>query len=78
MVNNQKMQMKDMVVVLPGITGSVLTKDGKDIWGASKEALSKIVFSGGDVLQELKLEREDALQDAAISALKSVGSVGIG
>ena len=56
--------LKDMVIILPGITGTVLQKDGQDIWGASKEAISEIIFSGGDVLQQLKLTSEDALQDA--------------
>ncbi|MGK7896784.1 MAG: lecithin--cholesterol acyltransferase [Xenococcus sp. (in: cyanobacteria)] len=60
----KKTPLKDIVVILPGITGSVLQKDGQDVWGASKKALSEIIFTGGDVLQQLKLDREDALQDA--------------
>ena len=52
--------------ILPGITGTVLAKDGKDIWGASKEALIQIAKSRGGVLQQLTLEEEDALKDREI------------
>jgi hypothetical protein len=31
----QKTPMRDMVVILPGILGSVLQKDGKDLWAVS-------------------------------------------
>lgn len=55
-----KTPMKDIVVILPGITGSVLQKDGKDLWGASIQAISRIAISGGEVLQQLRLQGEDA------------------
>ena len=55
-----KTPMKDMVVILPGITGSVLQKDGRDLWGASIQAISRIAISGGEVLQQLKLQGEDS------------------
>ena len=28
--------LKDLVVVLPGIAGSVLSKDGKEVWGGHR------------------------------------------
>jgi hypothetical protein len=31
-------RLRDMVVLLPGITGSVLQKDGKDLWAISGRA----------------------------------------
>ncbi|MEM7595074.1 MAG: lecithin--cholesterol acyltransferase [Cyanobacteria bacterium P01_A01_bin.83] len=52
--------MNDMVVILPGITGSVLQKDGKDLWGASIQAISRIFLSCGENLQQLKLEGTDS------------------
>ncbi|MGK7948285.1 MAG: lecithin--cholesterol acyltransferase [Xenococcaceae cyanobacterium] len=60
MANNQKASMNDLVVILPGITGSVLQKDGKDLWGASARAIFDIVMSWGKNLQQLKLEGEDS------------------
>nr|MDJ0572732.1 lecithin--cholesterol acyltransferase [Pleurocapsa sp. MO_192.B19] len=60
MANNQKTLMNDLVVILPGITGSVLQKDGKDLWGASSQAIFDIVISGGKNLQQLKLKGTDS------------------
>ena len=31
--------LKDMVIILPGIIGTVLQQNGKDVWGISKEAV---------------------------------------
>jgi pimeloyl-ACP methyl ester carboxylesterase len=59
MVENQRTLMKDMVVILPGITGSVLQKDGKDLWNVSGQAIWQIVKSLGKRLQDLKLEGDD-------------------
>ena len=58
--------LQDMVIILPGITGTVLQKDATDIWGASKAAFSQILGSRGGVIQQLKLEQEDALKGKEI------------
>ncbi len=42
-----KVRMRDIVVLLPGITGSVLQKDGKDIWAVSGQAVWKALTSLG-------------------------------
>jgi len=54
----------DMVVLLPGLTGSVLRKDGKDLWGPSAGSLLGAALSRGGrleplVLQEDPVDRED-------------------
>jgi pimeloyl-ACP methyl ester carboxylesterase len=49
----------DMVVVLPGITGSVLEKDGKDLWAISGQAAWRALRTLGDSLQELALDGDD-------------------
>jgi pimeloyl-ACP methyl ester carboxylesterase len=54
-----KIPMRDLVVILPGITGSVLQKDGRDVWGVSKESILDILRTGGKSLQALKLEQDD-------------------
>jgi hypothetical protein len=41
-----KVRMRDIVVLLPGITGSVLQKDGKDIWAISGQAVWKALTTG--------------------------------
>ena len=37
-------EMPDIIVLLPGITGSVLTKDGKVVWGFSALSIGKALF----------------------------------
>jgi pimeloyl-ACP methyl ester carboxylesterase len=49
----------DIVVFLPGITGSVLAKDGRDVWGVSASSIFRAVVSGGDSIRELALEVPD-------------------
>jgi hypothetical protein len=50
---------KDLVVVLPGISGSVLSKDGKEIWGASTAAIWQAVTSGGENIRSLAIKGVD-------------------
>lgn len=54
-----KVQMRDIVVILPGITGSVLQKEGKDVWAVSGQAAWQAFSTLGDSLQWLKLEGDD-------------------
>jgi len=49
----------DMVVLLPGITGSVLQKNGKDVWAISGQAVSRWLRSLGGSLQDLRLKDDD-------------------
>jgi hypothetical protein len=51
--------LRDMVVLLPGITGSVLEKNGKDVWAVSGQAAWRALTSLGDSLQELRLKGDD-------------------
>ena len=48
-------QMRDVIVLLPGITGSVLTKDGKDVWAPSAGAAVNALFTLGHDIQQLAL-----------------------
>lgn len=54
-----KTPMRDIVVILPGITGSVLQKDGKDIWAVSEQSLWQALTSLGNSFQDLKLNGDD-------------------
>lgn len=60
--------MPDVIVLLPGITGSVLRKDGKVVWGFSGRSLAGMLFSrGGSMSRALSLTQDphdvDDLQD---------------
>jgi pimeloyl-ACP methyl ester carboxylesterase len=50
---------KDVVVLLPGITGSVLQKDGKDVWAFTGGAALRALFSLGGSIKELALDGDD-------------------
>ena len=51
--------MPDVVVLLPGITGSVLQKNGKDVWGPSGGAILRALMSGGKSIRDLALGGAD-------------------
>ena len=50
--------MPDVIVCIPGITGSVLRKDNRDIWNISGSAVLNALRTLGNDLQELKLESD--------------------
>lgn len=54
-----RIPMADVVVLLPGITGSVLTRNGKDVWAPSPEAVLGALTSLGRSLQSLELGADD-------------------
>jgi hypothetical protein len=63
--------MGDVVVLLPGLTGSVLRKDGKELWGPSVGTLFKTALHGGDRLKPLVLHDDppdcDELGDGVVA-----------
>ena len=54
-----KTPMNDVVVILPGIMGSVLQKDGTDLWNVSGQAIWQVLRSLGNRINDLKLEKDD-------------------
>jgi hypothetical protein len=52
--------MRDVVVCLPGITGSVLQKDGRDVWNISGGALISALTTLGHSISDLKLDDDPA------------------
>ena len=50
--------MRDVVVCIPGITGSVLRKDGRDLWNISGGALISALTTFGRSITDLKLEQD--------------------
>jgi pimeloyl-ACP methyl ester carboxylesterase len=55
--------MTDVVVLLPGITGSVLQKDGKDVWAVSPGAALRALVSLGHSIKDLELHDDSNLDD---------------
>ena len=52
----------DLVVLLPGITGSVLERDGKEIWAPSPKAVLRGLLSFGRSVKNLELVDDDPTQ----------------
>jgi pimeloyl-ACP methyl ester carboxylesterase len=55
--------MKDVVVLIPGILGSVLQRDGKDVWAPSPGAAMNALWSLGRNVKDLQLGRDPWEQD---------------
>src|SRR5215211_6749457 len=51
-----KKALRDIVVVLPGITGSVLQKDGRDVWNVSGGSVLGALLSLGGNVKALALQ----------------------
>jgi hypothetical protein len=55
-----KLEMPDVIVLLPGITGSVMKKYGKVVWGYSAKTIAKALFTaGGSMVVDLALPHDD-------------------
>jgi hypothetical protein len=48
--------MPDLIVLIPGILGSVLVKDGKEFWGASGSSIARNLVTFGKALNALALK----------------------
>ena len=64
--------MGDVVILLPGILGSVLTRDGKDVWAPSAGAVGRALWSLGRSMRTLQLEDDpperDELGDGVVAS----------
>lgn len=56
-------EFSDVVVFLPGVGGSALAKDGKEIWGLSSGALWGAASSIGKSIKQLALADDDPSVD---------------
>ena len=54
-----KPRINDLVVILPGISGSVLQKDGKDLWANSGSAVFRILRNLGRDLEQMHVVEDD-------------------
>ena len=53
------MIVSDVIIFLPGISGSVLRKDGKTLWGTDLGGVWGMLTSGGDSIRSLALTHGD-------------------
>jgi len=53
-----KKAMPNVIVTIPGITGSVLRKNNRDVWNISGGAFLNALLTLGDSIDDLKLERD--------------------
>lgn len=58
-----KKRLRDIVVLLPGIIGSVLQKHNKDIWSISGQAAWEWVRSLGSPIDDLRIAEDDPNED---------------
>jgi pimeloyl-ACP methyl ester carboxylesterase len=70
-----KIGLHDIIVLLPGIGGSVLQKDGEYLWLPSGEAIWGAIKSLGKSLQQLKLEGDDPELDDLGDGVHAIGLV---
>lgn len=66
-------RVRDVVVLLPGIMGSVLSRDGRDVWAISPSAVLDAVLSLGDSIESLTLSDPDA--DDGVRATRTIPDV---
>jgi pimeloyl-ACP methyl ester carboxylesterase len=65
---------RDLVILLPGITGSVLAnKAGKEVWAPSGGAVWRAITSFGNSIEDLELKSDDA--DDGVTAPRLVPDV---
>jgi pimeloyl-ACP methyl ester carboxylesterase len=65
---------RDLVILLPGITGSVLAnKSGKEVWAPSGGAVWRAITSFGNSIEDLELASDDA--DDGVTAPRLVPDV---
>src|SRR5262245_46854575 len=56
---SDKQPVNDVVVLLPGILGSVLERDGREVWAISKGAVWRGLVSLGRSVKSLRLATDD-------------------
>jgi pimeloyl-ACP methyl ester carboxylesterase len=56
-------RLDDVVVLLPGILGSVLQRDGKDVWAPTPSGALRALWTLGRSLRDLRLDRDPVDRD---------------
>ncbi len=69
-------RLRDLVIVLPGITGSVLQKDGRDVWALSGTAAWQNIRSLGGAIAGLKIDHDDPDVDDLGDGIRATRVIG--
>jgi hypothetical protein len=69
LMSKARPRLEHMLILLPGITGSVLEKNGKLIWGPAPHALVSLASSMGASLNGLRLQA-DGVEDDGVRATR--------
>jgi hypothetical protein len=67
-----KTPLQDLVVILPGILGSVLQKDNKDLWAVSTGVIGSLITNKNKFLNDLKLQQDDPDAEDLGDGIKAV------
>jgi pimeloyl-ACP methyl ester carboxylesterase len=67
-----KTPLQDLVVILPGILGSVLQKDNKDLWAVSTGVIGSLLLNKNKFLNDLKLQQDDPDTEDLGDGIKAV------
>jgi len=67
--------MADLVVVVPGITGSVLRRDGRDVWNLSASAIGRSLASFSSAMEALRLPAGVGSGPAPATSAMEVGAL---
>jgi hypothetical protein len=68
--------MKDVVVVLPGITGSRLQKDGRDVWSMSAGGVGRALVTFGRSIKDLAMDGDDPDAEYLDDGVREAGLLG--
>ncbi len=52
-------RIRDVIVLIPGVTGSVLQRNGRDVWAVSRGAIFTALRSLGSSLEDIAIQGED-------------------
>lgn len=63
----QKIDLKDLIVIIPGILGSVLEKDGQEIWAVSGQGMRNLILGSSN----LKLGQDDPIKEDLGDGIKA-------
>lgn len=74
-VIEDKLRMRDLVILLPGISGSVLEKNGRVLWGPSLWAVLRTAVTLGECLQAMRLDWDDPAVDDLGDQIKATGLI---
>jgi triacylglycerol esterase/lipase EstA (alpha/beta hydrolase family) len=71
-----KLGLRDLVVVLPGITGSVLEREGRTIWAPTHRSAARAGLRPGSAVADLALRDGDEDAVAAVAVMPDAHMVG--